>query len=177
MEENPLCPLVILRIGSINLPVPIVGKTKSLYLFLKTFNIFFGGTFSGNSIATYVGKLTTEYIFKNKMKIFSKLDKKADYFQKELNNFIKKKAINAHVYRFQSLIRLVFSDKEISNRLQRDFLEKKNNRNIKKLRSFLLKKHIYYPTSGIIFISTETSFSDLKKILREIKEGLAKYII
>ena len=69
------------------------------------------------------------------------------------------------MYRFQSLIRLVFSDKEISNRLQRDFLEKKNNRNIKKLRSFLLKKHIYYPTSGIIFISTETSFSDLKKIL------------
>ena len=31
---------------------------------------FFGGTFSGNSLSCYVGMKTSEYIIKNKEKIF-----------------------------------------------------------------------------------------------------------
>ena len=41
----------------------------------KEKKIFFGGTFSANSITTYVGMKTTDYILKNKRKIFSNLKK------------------------------------------------------------------------------------------------------
>jgi len=142
----------------------------------KKIKVFFGGTFSGNSQTAYIGKITTNYLYKNKKKIFSLLNKRSNYFQNNLNAFIKKNKINAKVYRFHSLIRLVFTNQVVNNRLQRDFLETKNLNNIKKFRSFLLKKGIYYPSNGIIFFSSKTSNHDVKKILYYFKEGLIKNI-
>ena len=54
--------------------------------------IFYGGTFSGNSINTYVGYETLNYILKNK-KILNDINKKSEYFETELNNFFQKKNI------------------------------------------------------------------------------------
>ena len=123
--------------------------------------IFFGGTYSGNSISTYIGMVTTKYIIKNKSKIFHDLEKKSYFFQKKLNQFIKENNINAFVYRFKSIIRLVYTNKKVTNRIQRDFLESKNVKNIQKLRNFFFKNKIYYPTSGIIFMSTILSIGPL----------------
>ena len=72
-----------------------------------------------------------------KSKLFSNLNKKCFYFQKNLNQFIKKEKIEAKVYRFDSIMRIVFSKKEINNRMQRDFFEKKNTSNIVKFKKYL----------------------------------------
>ena len=80
------------------------------------------------------------------------------------------------MYRFKSILRLVFTNKKVSNRIQRDFLEKKNNTGAKKLRTFLLHNGVYYANNGIIFISTQTSQSDIKNLLKLFKAGLKKYI-
>ena len=53
------------------------------------------------------------------------------------------------------MLRIVYSNKDITNRIQRDFLEKKNIKKIEKLRKFLLKRNIYYPTSGVIFFQLQ----------------------
>ncbi len=160
------------------LPIGIIAISKKIEQAMvnKKIKVFFGGTFSGNSQTTYIVKVNTNYLYKNKKKIFSLLNKKANFFQSNLNIFIEKNKINAKVYRFHSLIRLVFTNKIVNNRLQRDFLEFKNYSNIKKFRSFLLKKGIYYPRNGIIFFSTKTSDYDIKKILYYFKEGLIKNI-
>ena len=160
------------------LPIGIIAVSKKIEktILKKKLKIFFGGTFSGNSLTTYIGKLTLEFILKNKSKIFTSLNQKASLLQNSMNQFIKEKHINARVYRFHSLIRLVFTKGKVKNRIQRDFLELKNFKNIKKFRSFLFKKGIYYPTSGIIFISTQTSNADIKKIIKTFKAGLIKYI-
>ena len=115
---------------------------------------------------------TTEYILKNKNKIFSDLDRKAIFFQKSLNKFIKQNNIDASIYRFKSMLRIVFTRKKVANRIQRDSFEEKNLKKIIKLRNFLLKNKIFYPSNGIIYVSTSTTLTDLKIIIKLFKKGL-----
>ena len=119
---------------------------------------------------------TTKYIYENKKKIFKDLEKKSDYFQNKLNNFFLEKKINAKIYRFKSMMRIVFTKKIITNRLQRDFLEKKNFKNIQKLRNYLFKRNIYYPGSGIIFFSTATTKKNVTQLIDSLKIGCVKYL-
>ena len=46
---------------------------------------------------------------------------------------------------------------------------------MEKFRNFLILKGIHYPSNGILFISTETNYLDLKKIVNNINIGLSKY--
>ena len=159
------------------MPIGIIAINKKIEMLLKNNKkkVFFGGTFSGNSISTYVGKKTTEFIYKNKKKIYQNLERKSIFFQKELNYFISKNNINAKIYRFGSLIRLVFSNREIDNRLQRDFFEKNSTNNIKKIKNFFYLNNINYPSNGLIFFSYSTSEKDVQKILKIFKLGLKKF--
>jgi glutamate-1-semialdehyde 2,1-aminomutase len=104
------------------LPIGAIGISEKVNKIIKKKNIkvFFGGTFSGNSLTSFVGNETLKFLLKNKV-LFSNLNKKCLYFQKNLNQFIAKEKIEAKVYRFDSILRIVFSSKIIKNRIQRDF--------------------------------------------------------
>ena len=54
------------------LPIGIIGISKKIYKRLSSSDrkVFFGGTFSANSISSYIGMKTTEYIYKNRKKNF-----------------------------------------------------------------------------------------------------------
>ena len=126
---------------------------------------------------TFLKKITKNInskLLKNK-KLFSNLNKKCFYFQKSLNQFIIKERIKAKVYRFDSILRIVFSKKEIKDRIQRDFFEKKNISNTIKFRQYLLENKIYYPSNGIIFLSNSTSYKSINYVLEYIKFGLKKF--
>ena len=118
-----------------------------------------------------MGNETLKFLLKNKV-MFSNLNKKCLYFQKNLNQFITKEGIEAKVYRFDSILRIVFSAKVITNSIQRDFFEKKNISNIIRFRQYLIDNKIYYPTNGIIFLSNSTSYKNINYILNHIKVGL-----
>jgi len=158
------------------LPIGVIGISKKVAnkIINKKIEVFFGGTFSGNSLSTFVGNETLKYILKNK-NIIKRLNDKSLKFQKNINNFIKEKNIDAKVYRFDSILRIVFTKNKTYNRLQRDFLEKKNYNKIKKFRDFLMKEKIYYPSSGIIFLSNQISSGDFNYLINNIKKGLNKY--
>ena len=159
-------------------PIGIIGISKKVEnkIYMKNKKIYFGGTFSGNSISTYIGKLTTQYIERNKKQIFENLEKKSSFFEKEINSFISDNNVNAYLYRFKSILRLVFTKKKVTNRYQRDFFEYKNLKNIKNFRYFLLKNGVNYPSNGIIYMSASTSYADLKIIIKLFKKGLKKFI-
>ena len=168
----------ITAIGKIlggGLPIGVIGISEKINKIIKKKNIkvFFGGTFSGNSLTSFVGNETLKFLFKNK-RLFSNLNKKCFYFQKSLNQFIIKERIKAKVYRFDSILRIVFSKNEIKNRIQRDFFEKKNIPNIAKFRQYLLENNIYYPSNGVIFLSNSTSYKSINYVLKYIKFGLKK---
>ena len=169
----------ITAIGKIlggGLPIGVIGISEKINKIIKKKNIkvFFGGTFSGNSLTSFVGNETLKFLFKNK-RLFSNLNKKCFYFQKSLNQFIIKERIKAKVYRFDSILRIVFSKNEIKNRIQRDFFEKKNIPNIAKFRQYLLENNIYYPSNGVIFLSNSTSYKSINYVIKYIKFGLKKF--
>jgi glutamate-1-semialdehyde 2,1-aminomutase len=157
------------------MPIGIIAVTSSIYDKIKNKKIFFGGTFSANSLTTHFGKITTDYIYNNRKKIFKDLYKKSEFFTKELNFFIKKNNINAKIYSFKSIIRIVFTKNNISSRSQRDFMESKNKKFINKFKFFLFKKKIIYPSNGIIFFSDKTSYKDIRYALKIIKIALLKF--
>ena len=72
------------------------------------------------------------------------------------------------------MLRIVFTKKEIKNRSQRDFFEKKNLRKINLFRNFLFKNKIFYSSSGIIFLATTTSFKKLNYFIKVAKKAFKK---
>ena len=159
------------------LPIGIIAITKKVYnsIYKKNPKVFFGGTFSGNSLSTYVGKEITTYILKNKKKIFPKLENTSKLFQTKLNEFFVEEKIKAKVYRFKSLLRVVYTDKQPKNRVQRDFFEHKNQGKIPLMKNFLFSKKIYYPNNGVIFFSDKINKGELEYLIKNFKMGFKKF--
>jgi glutamate-1-semialdehyde 2,1-aminomutase len=158
------------------LPMGIIALKKDVVKKLNKNNkkVFFGGTFSGNSINTFVANKVINYILKNKRNIFEDLEKKSNFLEAELNNFFQEENYDAKCFRSFSMLRIVFTKKNVKNRFQRDFFEKRKNEKVNKFKKFLLSKNIYYPTNGIIFLARSTTFNDLKYLLKMIKIGFKK---
>ena len=55
LEENPLRPFVIVRVGGVYLPVPVKGKSQGLELLLEVSNVVFGDYFRVNVV--FYGKV------------------------------------------------------------------------------------------------------------------------
>ena len=157
-------------------PIGAIGITKKIKTEIDKLNkpIIFGGTFSANTFSVYSGLKTLDYIIKNE-KVINELIKNCEFFQNKINQFIIKKKLDIRVFRFDNMMRLIFTKKEISNRIQRDFLEKKKNLKITHFKKYLLKNKIYYPPSGIIFLSTFSSKKDLSLLIDIICKGLFKF--
>ena len=159
------------------LPIGIIAITKKVYnsIYKKNPKVFFGGTFSGNSLSTYVGKEITNYVLKNKKKIFPKLENSSKFFQTKLNEFFVTEKIKAKIYRFKSLLRVVYTDKQPKNRVQRDFFEHKNQSKIFLMKNFLFSKKIYYPGNGLIFFSDKIKKSELEYLVKTFKTGFKNF--
>jgi len=156
-------------------PVSFIAISQKLENEIKNKNIYFGGTFSGNSQNMYFANESIKYILKNKKKIFNNLNDKAEKFEFIINDFCTKNKIDAKMYRFTSMLRLVFSNKNIQSRPIRDFLEKNKNIQIIKFKKFLLSKKIYYPSNGIIFLSNSLNEKNINYIIKSFKLGLKKF--
>ena len=159
-------------------PIGIIAITDKLYKRLSRLKrrVFFGGTFSGNQISTFVGRKTVEFIYKNKRKIFYHLEKKGSYIEKEIKKFIANNNLDANILRCESMFRIIFSKKLPKDRVERDFLEKDKKKTIDNFRNFLFNRGIYYPSNGILFISHQNSKSDVKKIIQSINLALIKFL-
>ena len=73
------------------------------------------------------------------------------------------------------MLRIVFSKKNIKDRISRDFFEKKNINKIDNFKLYLMKKGIIYPNNGIIFFSNANTIQNLNYIIKNISIGLKKF--
>ena len=159
------------------MPVGAIGLSKETFNKVKKLRnpIFFGGTFSANTFSMLVGNNVISYI-KNNLNLVDRLINNCEIFENTVNNFIVKNNIDAKVYRFDAILRIVFSRNKIQNRIQRDFLEKKYSKKKDNFIKFLLKKRINYPKNGIILLSlANNKKKDLNYIIKIICLGLNKY--
>jgi glutamate-1-semialdehyde aminotransferase len=86
------------------------------------------------------------------------------------------KKIPAKIYRYHSMIRLVFTNIKVKNRAQRDFFEERNKLKIENFRFFLETKNILYPKNGLIFLSTQTTKKDINYLIKNFKIALDKFL-
>ena len=86
-----------------------------------------------------------------------------------------KNDIDANVYRFQTMLRIVFSKKMIKDRVSRDFFESKNQKKINKFKTFLFKKNILYPKNGIIFFSEANTKKHIDYFIKNISIALKNF--
>ena len=121
-----------------------------------------------------MGNSITNYIY-DKKSIIKKLNDYSKKFQKEINSFLIQENIDIQVYRFQTMLRIIFSRRQIKDRISRDFFEKKKISKVKKFKSFLMKKGIIYPNNGIIFFSYANTKQEVDFIIRTISFGLKKF--
>ena len=157
-------------------PISAIGISKKISLQIKKKQkVYFGGTFSANTISTYLAYKNLLFIKKNISSVF-KLSEKCKYFQEKINKFLVKNKIEAKVYRFCNILRIVFSDKDIKNRTQRDFFEKKMEKNKQNFIKYLKKNNIHYPPNGIIFFPVVMTKNQLNYLVKVTSLGLKKYI-
>ena len=152
-----------------------INKRVSKKLIKIKQKVFFGGTFSGNSVITFIGNEVLKYIFKNKKKIFSRINNNAKYFEEELNEFFKKSKLDLKIYRFKSMMRLVYSKKLILDRASRDFFEIEKNNKIFKFKKYIKNQNINMPDNGIMFMSLAHEKSQIKYLIKKFKFGLVKF--
>ena len=157
-------------IGFIGISEKIEKKIKS-----KKLSIYFGGTFSGNSFTTYFAKNYLDFLKKNKNKVFKYLNGISNEFEKKINKFCIKENLDVKVYRYFSMLRVVYSSKNIHDRISRDFFEKEKINKIIEFKRFLKKKGIYYPNNGIIFFSYSSSRKNINYVMNTFKIGLKKF--
>ena len=114
------------------MPIGFIGISKKIeeQIKKKKLNIYFGGTFSGNSMTAFYAQQYLVYLRKNKKKIFSYLESISRAFESQINTFCDENNIDAKVYRFFSMMRLVYSTKIIQDRSSRDFFENKKTKDI-----------------------------------------------
>lgn len=159
------------------LPISFIGISEKVYRIISKSRkkIYFGGTYSANSLSTFVSNQTLKYILSNKNKIFQKIKSNSEIFKNKINYFIKKNNIDAKIYSYDSILRIIFSKNRIINRVQRDFLEKNKNKNVIKFKNFLLNKNIFYPKNGIIFFSNSITKNQLSFLIKNINLALKKF--
>lgn len=167
------------KVAGGGMPIGIIGISKKIEKILaqKNKKVFFGGTFSGNSLSMYTGNNIVSFLLKNKKKIFSSLNDKSNFFVKKLNTEIIKNKIKAKVINFHSVVRIIFSNKLPKDRYQRDFFEKKNNKKRIEFINYLKKNKIIYPNNGIVFLSHSMEKRHLNFIIKKIIIGLKKNFI
>lgn len=159
-------------------PIGLISINKTVFKKINKLNkrVFFGGTFSGNSFISYIGNETLNYIKKNKKKIFNQINSLAKKIEIDLNLYFEKKNLDLKIYRFKSMLRVVYSNKNIKNRISRDFLEEKKSYKIIKFKKYIHDNKIYIPGSGLIFISYSHSKEQINHLIKTFKTGSIKFL-
>ena len=171
----------ILTFGKIfggGVPIGIIAITKKIENLLnKDRNaVFFGGTYSLNPLSSYLGHNTINYIYKNKKKIYSKLETISDILASKLNTFISNNNLDLKIIRYSSILRIIYSNKNLKNKYEKDLIEEKKLKKIIRFRKYIYNNNIFLSKNGAIFLSYQNSIKDINMILKIFKSGFKKFL-
>ena len=139
-------------------------------------SVFFGGTYSLNPFSSYLGLNTIKYIYKNKKKIYNKLETMSELLVTQLNNFITNNNLDLKIIRYSSILRIIYSDKNLKNKFEKDLFENKKIKKINRFKKYIYDNNIFLSRNGAIFLSYQNSMEDIKLILKIFKSGFKKFL-
>ena len=138
--------------------------------------VFFGGTFSGNPISTILGLKTCEYLKKNHIKINKHINFLAEYLESNINSYCKNNKISFRLLRYESLLRPIFTEKNITNKFDRNKYDPMFVNTIK-FKNYLLSRNIYLSANCCFFISYCHTKKDIENLSMILKTYLKKNFI
>ena len=145
-------------------PIGAVGGKKHI---MKTENVFYGGTFSANPLSMYAAKLILKSIVDETYIKYDELDTAGETFRNELNEFFISQNKKMRAIGCGSMNRIIFTDKFIMNRKDRDLYEPTDSQSLFSER--LRKENIFVNTNGLYHFSMSHTPDVIKKITDSIK--------
>jgi glutamate-1-semialdehyde 2,1-aminomutase len=145
-------------------PIGVVGAKTEI---MKTKNVFYGGTFSANPLSMYAASLILETIVDKKYIQYDKLHHVGKLFRDELNEFFIKENINMRVIGCGPLSRIIFTDKFIRNKEDRDNFEHKDAQ--ENFSNKLKQLGVFTNTNGLYHFSMSHTPEVVNKLINIIK--------
>jgi len=147
-------------------PIGAVGGKKEI---LKTKDVFYGGTFSANPLTMYAAKLILNTIVDKEYIRYDELNSMGELLRFKLNKIFIDNKKPMRVMGCGPTNRIIFTDKIIKNRKDRDNLETQNqNKFYNKLKS----NGVFVNFNGII----QLSMSHTHKIINNISSAVMSTI-
>jgi len=147
-------------------PIGAVGGKTEI---IKTKNVFYGGTFSANPLSMYAAKLILKTIVNKEYIQYDKINHVGELFRNELNNFFINRDIKMRAMGCGSINRIIFTDKPIKNRRDRDEFEHKNAQEIFSKR--LKELGVFVNGNGLYHFSMAHTQEIIKDLIAIIKRA------
>jgi len=144
-------------------PIGVIGGKKEI---MQTQNVFYGGTFSANPLSMYASKLILETIISKEHIDYNYLDTAGKLFRDTLNKYFKKTNKQIRAIGCGPINRLIFTDKFIKNRKDRDKFEVLNAQKI--FSDKLKKSGVFLNSNGLFHFSMSHTPKIINKIIKVI---------
>jgi len=144
-------------------PIGAVGGKTEI---MNTTNVFYGGTFSSNPLSMYASKLILETIISKKYIDYDYLNSLGRLFREKLNKFFINNNKKMRVIGCGPLNRIIFTDKFVRNRKDRDLFEPINSQKL--FTDKLKKSGVFLNNNGLFHFSMSHTPKIINKIVKII---------
>jgi glutamate-1-semialdehyde 2,1-aminomutase len=151
-------------------PIGAVGARKEI---MNTKGVFYGGTFSANPLSMYAAKLILKTIIDKKYIQYEHLNFVGDLFRNNLNQFFAEEGKTVRVTGCGPINRIIFTDKFIRNRKDRDNFEL-DQATQNSFYENLRKNGVFVNTNGLFHFSMSHTEDITMSVVDTIKENINK---
>lgn len=162
------------------LPIGLVAGRKNVMEVVKDQGdgrlVFMGGTFSANPLVMCVAKAVLSHLTENKDTIYKELNENGKFLRQVVNEFCIAHRVPVRMIGIGSMSRIIFTDKEIKSRRDRDKYESDTSLQELFYLHVLLEKGIYISGNRIIFLSAAHKKEHVERIIYSIIESLDYFV-
>ena len=145
-------------------PIGAVGGKTEI---LQTQNVFYGGTFSANPLSMYAANLILKTIVDKRYIQYDKLNSAGKMFRDVLNDFFTTENKKMRVIGCGAINRIIFTDRFIRNRRERDEAEAKDSQ--VRFSKSLRELGVFVNTNGLYHLSMSHTPDIIESIINQIK--------
>ncbi|MEE2698931.1 MAG: aminotransferase class III-fold pyridoxal phosphate-dependent enzyme [Pseudomonadota bacterium] len=141
----------------------------------ETLPVFMGGTFSANPLALASGFAVLKHVNAAGVELYKSLNHLGKKLRRTVNDYCVEKSLPAQMIGLESMSRIVFSDKEVRCRRDRDEAESWFE-DQEKFQRYCRFRGLHLPTNGVLFLSTAHSEEDVNEAACILCEGI-EYVL
>ncbi len=158
------------------LPVGAVGVSADIVPTVRVGRdgnppVFMGGTFSANPLTLAAGYAVLQHIRAAGPGLYEGLERMGNLLRRSVNDHCREKSLPARMIGVQSMSRLVFSDKDVTCRRERDEAEA-GFKGHEAFQRYCRVQGLHLPTNGVLFVSTAHGEAEVTQAARILCAGI-----